>query len=562
MADDLADQIKRAQEGDLDAFSGLVRRFQDMAVGYAFSILGDFHAAEDAAQEAFLQAFQSLRDLREPAAFPGWFRRVVFKHCDRSARKPRPIPVPDAERLARFETAASPDESLERQELRDQVLAAVESLPEHERIVATLFYIRDHSHGEIADFAGIPVATVKSRLHSARRRLREKLESVMREGFAVDRPSRDSRFEERIMQLAHSAYFGDVPRARRLLDDQPQLANAEFSWFWYWRWSGPGWTPLHRAAEQGHAELCELLLDRGANVNARHAETGWTPLHMVFGHRAGEAQRALAERLIERGARLDAFAAAAIGDIERRSDLDLASRGLEGATPLHFSGTTGALEWLLESGFDPSARCEHNAATPLRWMLAHGRDRALVERLLAAGCDWDVADAVALGDVERARQRLDADPDALFWREGPRGLLMRPGTTLLHLAANRGHVAVSAELLARGIEADALDASGTAPLYGAAFNAHAEVVRLLIEHGADVERVDPEVGGTPLYWALWVSAMPWQDRQGLLETLRQLVAAGASATAPNRRGLTPLGLLESRGQHELLDFLQDLTHPS
>ena len=63
----------------LDAYAEIVRRFQDMAAGYAYALLGDFHFAEDAAQEAFLQAYLDLEKLAEPAAFPGWFRRIVFK---------------------------------------------------------------------------------------------------------------------------------------------------------------------------------------------------------------------------------------------------------------------------------------------------------------------------------------------------------------------------------------------------------------------------------------------------------------------------------------------------
>jgi DNA-directed RNA polymerase specialized sigma24 family protein len=75
--------VERARAGDVEAFARLVRRFQAMAYGYAYSVLGDFPLAEDAAQEAFLEVYRKLGDLREPAAFPGWFRRIVFKHCDR-----------------------------------------------------------------------------------------------------------------------------------------------------------------------------------------------------------------------------------------------------------------------------------------------------------------------------------------------------------------------------------------------------------------------------------------------------------------------------------------------
>ncbi|MBT5714837.1 RNA polymerase subunit sigma-24, partial [Candidatus Poribacteria bacterium] len=67
----------------LAAFGQIVVEFQDMAYGLAYGALRDSHAAEDVAQEAFIEAWRSLPALREPKAFPGWFRRIVLKYCDR-----------------------------------------------------------------------------------------------------------------------------------------------------------------------------------------------------------------------------------------------------------------------------------------------------------------------------------------------------------------------------------------------------------------------------------------------------------------------------------------------
>ena len=92
--EELKSVVLRAQSGDLDSYGELVRRFQDMAYGYAYSILGDFHLAEDAAQEAFIQAYRNLESLQQPIAFPGWFRTIVFKHCDRLTRRRRVSQAP------------------------------------------------------------------------------------------------------------------------------------------------------------------------------------------------------------------------------------------------------------------------------------------------------------------------------------------------------------------------------------------------------------------------------------------------------------------------------------
>jgi DNA-directed RNA polymerase specialized sigma24 family protein len=82
--------VRLGQAGDADAFAELVRAYQDLAVAYATSILGDYQLAEDVAQESFVEAYRALTALREPAAFGAWFRRIVFKHCDRLTRRKRP----------------------------------------------------------------------------------------------------------------------------------------------------------------------------------------------------------------------------------------------------------------------------------------------------------------------------------------------------------------------------------------------------------------------------------------------------------------------------------------
>ncbi len=74
--EELETLVTQAQKGDMHAYCTLVGLFQDMAYGYSFSLLGDFHLAQDAAQEAFVEAYRNLPQLREPAAFAGWFRRA------------------------------------------------------------------------------------------------------------------------------------------------------------------------------------------------------------------------------------------------------------------------------------------------------------------------------------------------------------------------------------------------------------------------------------------------------------------------------------------------------
>src|SRR5262245_28718772 len=150
--ENLAALIIRVRDGDAEAFSLVVQRFQDMAVGYSYSLLRDMSLAEDAAQAAFLEADLCLSNLREPAAFPGWFRRIVFKQCDRITRGRTAVFEP----LQMSHELPSPHPNqaavMEQREMKDQLWAAIDSLPDHERETVVLFYIGGYSQREVSEF--------------------------------------------------------------------------------------------------------------------------------------------------------------------------------------------------------------------------------------------------------------------------------------------------------------------------------------------------------------------------------------------------------------------------
>jgi RNA polymerase sigma factor (sigma-70 family) len=187
----LSSLVLRAQAGAPDAYGEIVQLFQDMAYGYAYSLLGEFHWAEDAAQEAFIEAYREMDQLREPEAFPGWFRKIVFKHCDRLIRDRRSwaASLDDADQVASRES--DPSEAMERGELRDQVRTAIKALPDSERTVTMLFYINGYSQREVADFLEVPVTTVKNRLYTSRKRLAERMISMVTDNLRQNALPRD-----------------------------------------------------------------------------------------------------------------------------------------------------------------------------------------------------------------------------------------------------------------------------------------------------------------------------------------------------------------------------------
>ena len=196
--DELPSLVIRAQAGELDAYAEIVRRFQDMAYGYAYSLLGDFHLAEDAAQEAFVEAYRCLDNLREPAAFPGWFRRIVFKHCDRLTRGRR-MPAVALDAASGVASKGNcPAANAEHREMRVKVLEAIRGLPEPERTATTLFYINGYSQETIAEFLDVPAGTIKSRLHRSRKRLKQRMLTMVEETLHTSVP--DERFSRKVIE--------------------------------------------------------------------------------------------------------------------------------------------------------------------------------------------------------------------------------------------------------------------------------------------------------------------------------------------------------------------------
>lgn len=170
------DWVRRAQSKDAaernDAFNHLVRDFEGMVYGVAYSRLSDSQLAEDAAQEAFLTAYKRIAQLNDVSAFPAWLKRIALTHTDRLLRRQGPPTesVDQQDHLASAEP--TPEAQLEARESRQRVRLAVAALPESARDVTRDYYLRGESQREISERMNIPLATVKKRLQYAREHLR------------------------------------------------------------------------------------------------------------------------------------------------------------------------------------------------------------------------------------------------------------------------------------------------------------------------------------------------------------------------------------------------------
>jgi RNA polymerase sigma factor (sigma-70 family) len=164
--------IRLLQAGDRSAVGLLYATHAEAAIRTAFMITRDRAAAEDVVQEAFVQVIRGVSTLRDPASFRPWFYRIVVNVAKRLSRKtnrslPLDLPLHDQADLS----SLSPDEAAIGLEEIQLVRLAIADLTEAHREVVILRYYTNLSEEETAETLGVPIGTVKSRLHRARESL-------------------------------------------------------------------------------------------------------------------------------------------------------------------------------------------------------------------------------------------------------------------------------------------------------------------------------------------------------------------------------------------------------
>lgn len=191
---DEKDLLVAAQQGDVDAFNGLVLIYQDIAYGVAYRILQEPQTAADATQNAFIAAYRHMTQFAG-SNFKGWLLRIVTNQCYDELRRQKRRPqdsldgmMDDSERdslpleadtdrdlnmMARFE---EPEQALQRQELQAAIEDCLRRLADGYRVIAVLVDVEGMSYEEAASITDISLGTVKSRLSRARARLRDCLQ--------------------------------------------------------------------------------------------------------------------------------------------------------------------------------------------------------------------------------------------------------------------------------------------------------------------------------------------------------------------------------------------------
>ena len=175
--------IERCRAGDLAAFEPLVEKYRQRVYRLAYNVLRDPEEAWDVAQDAFIRAFQALPSFRGDSAFYTWLFRIVMNVARDRARQhaargrafgTEHVDEKDWDRIL-VDQGTAPDSHATQIEERERIGRALDTLSEPHRAIIMLSDLEGLSYREIAEVLNIPMGTVMSRLHNARRRLRDAL---------------------------------------------------------------------------------------------------------------------------------------------------------------------------------------------------------------------------------------------------------------------------------------------------------------------------------------------------------------------------------------------------
>ncbi len=181
--------VKRFQEGDFEAFNELVRRYRKRVYEIAYNFTHNPDDALDLTQEIFLRAFKSLGTFKHKSSFYTWLYSISRNYCiDYTRRKKRyhemeineNLPHKSEDYLYSGSRVPSPDDKVEREELRRKIEEAIDSLPDMQRQVFILRYYEGLPLKEIAKVLNRSIGTVKANLFHATRKLREMLSPYVR----------------------------------------------------------------------------------------------------------------------------------------------------------------------------------------------------------------------------------------------------------------------------------------------------------------------------------------------------------------------------------------------
>ena len=172
--------IYRAQSGEEEAFTDLMRSYHAFVYAIVIGVVDNSHDAEEVVQDAFLNAYQGLRQLEDTTKFKSWLAEITRNRVRNWLRKQRGETVSlDEVSEEMLQTADSPDERLTRQEQRELIRRTMETLPQKDRDIAHAFYLEGASYDELTSTHGLSYNAIAFRLSRAKRQLSKRLQYLL-----------------------------------------------------------------------------------------------------------------------------------------------------------------------------------------------------------------------------------------------------------------------------------------------------------------------------------------------------------------------------------------------
>jgi RNA polymerase sigma factor (sigma-70 family) len=176
--------IREILKGDSGSFSPLVEKYSQLACSLSMKLLNQREDAEEAAQDAFIKAYNSLSSFQNSSTFKTWFFRIVYNTAisklrtrDRSELKMEDVKISDSE----INTTESAIGQLNRDDRQKYLTMALDRLESEERTLLKMYYYDDFSVDEISSITGLTVPNVKVKIHRSRKRLLQKLRFVLKD---------------------------------------------------------------------------------------------------------------------------------------------------------------------------------------------------------------------------------------------------------------------------------------------------------------------------------------------------------------------------------------------
>ena len=180
--------IQRLIMGDSDAFDVLVLQYSKRVLNTCYRFLPDREDAEDLSQEVFIEVFQSIKSFRGDAKLSTWIYRITVAKClDEIKRRNRKKRISSFGRMLHIDEVVNlvtggtmPDKSVHENENLNEVMAAINTLPDNQRVAFTLSKIDDYTNPEIAAIMGVTTIAVESLIYRAKKKVSKELERILK----------------------------------------------------------------------------------------------------------------------------------------------------------------------------------------------------------------------------------------------------------------------------------------------------------------------------------------------------------------------------------------------